>query len=102
MYTHWVFDSLVRIRQDMSIEPRLAKRWERIDDLTMRFHLRKGVKFHSGNPFTATDVKFTIERLFGIRVDDLLSVDGKVRSPMMVYRKVQVAGSGVLSDSENR
>jgi len=63
-YSHWVFDPLVRYAQDMSFEPRLAERWERIDDLTMRFYLRKGVKFHSGNPFTAKDVKFTFERFF--------------------------------------
>jgi peptide/nickel transport system substrate-binding protein len=25
----------------------------------MRFYLREGVKFHSGNPFTATDVKWS-------------------------------------------
>jgi peptide/nickel transport system substrate-binding protein len=62
-YSHWVFDPLVRYAQDMSIEPRLATRWERIDDLTMRFFLREGVKFHSGNPFTAKDVVFTLNRL---------------------------------------
>ncbi|MBW2440541.1 MAG: ABC transporter substrate-binding protein [Deltaproteobacteria bacterium] len=63
-YSHWVFDPLVRYAQDMSFEPRLAEKWERLDDLTMRFYLRKGVKFHSGNPFTAKDVKFTFERFF--------------------------------------
>jgi peptide/nickel transport system substrate-binding protein len=63
-YSHWVFDPLVRYAQDMSFEPRLAEKWERIDDLTMRFYLRKGVKFHSGNPFTAKDVKFTFERFY--------------------------------------
>ena len=62
-YSHWVFDPLVRYAQDMSIEPRLATRWERIDDVTMRFFLREGVIFHSGNPFTAKDVKFTLDRL---------------------------------------
>jgi peptide/nickel transport system substrate-binding protein len=62
-YSHWVFDPLVRWTQDMKFEPRLATKWERIDDLTMRFYLRKGVKFHSGNDFTAKDVKFTVERL---------------------------------------
>ncbi|BBO91112.1 hypothetical protein DSCOOX_42920 [Desulfosarcina ovata subsp. ovata] len=62
-YSHWVFDPLVRYAQDMSIEPRLATRWERIDDLTMRFYLRQGVKFHSGNAFTARDVVFTLDRL---------------------------------------
>lgn len=61
-FSHWVFDPLVRWSQEMTFEPRLAESWERIDDLTMRFKLRKGVKFHSGNPFTAKDVVFTIKR----------------------------------------
>jgi len=63
-FSHWVFDPLVRYAQNMHFEPRLAEKWERIDDLTMRFYLRKGVKFHSGNPFTAADVKFTFDRFF--------------------------------------
>ncbi|WP_319764865.1 ABC transporter substrate-binding protein [Maridesulfovibrio sp.] len=62
-YSHMVFDPLVRWAKDGSFEPRLAESWERVDDKTMRFHLRKGVKFHSGNPFTAEDVVWTINRL---------------------------------------
>jgi peptide/nickel transport system substrate-binding protein len=62
-YSHICFDPLVRWTKDMKFEPRLAAKWERIDDLTMRFYLREGVKFHSGNTFTAKDVKWTIERL---------------------------------------
>ncbi|WP_187170353.1 ABC transporter substrate-binding protein [Salidesulfovibrio onnuriiensis] len=62
-YSHLVFDPLVRWTQDMKFEPRLAEKWEQIDDVTMRFHLRKDVKFHSGNPFTAEDVVYTLERL---------------------------------------
>ena len=62
-YSHMVFDSLVRYDQDMNFVPRLAEKWERIDDLTMRFYLRQGVKFHSGNDFTAEDVVFTVNRL---------------------------------------
>ena len=62
-FSHMVFDSLVRYDQDMNFVPRLATKWERIDDLTMRFHLREGVKFHSGNEFTAEDVVFTLDRL---------------------------------------
>ncbi|MBT7893304.1 MAG: ABC transporter substrate-binding protein [Deltaproteobacteria bacterium] len=61
-FSHWVFDPLVRWSQEMTFEPRLATSWKRIDDLTMRFYLRKGVTFHSGNPFTAKDVVFTIKR----------------------------------------
>ena len=63
-FSHWAFDPLVRYAQDMTFEPRLAVKWERLDPLTMRFHLRKGVKFHSGNPFTAKDVKFTFDRFY--------------------------------------
>ncbi|MDD2604617.1 MAG: ABC transporter substrate-binding protein [Desulfobacterales bacterium] len=62
-FSHWVFDPLVRYAQDMSFEPRLAEKWEQIDPLTIRFHLVKGVKFHSGNPFTAKDVVFTVNRM---------------------------------------
>ena len=62
-YSHMVFDPLVRWTQDMEFEPRLAEKWERTSDLAMRFYLRKDVKFHSGNPFTARDVQFTFDRL---------------------------------------
>ncbi len=62
-YSHMVFDPLVRWAPDGSFEPRLAETWEVVDATTTRFHLRKGVKFHSGNDFTADDVVFTIERL---------------------------------------
>ncbi|EGU41142.1 ABC transporter substrate-binding protein [Vibrio splendidus] len=61
--SHMVFDPLVRFTQEMDFEGRLATSWERIDNETMRFNLRKGVKFHSGNAFTADDVVWTFERL---------------------------------------
>jgi peptide/nickel transport system substrate-binding protein len=62
-YSHMVFDPLIRWTKDMQLEPRLATKWERIDENTMRFYLRQGVKFHSGNTLTAKDVKWTVERL---------------------------------------
>ncbi|GAB1410622.1 ABC transporter substrate-binding protein [Desulfovibrionales bacterium] len=62
-YSHLVFDPLIRWTNDMKFEPRLATKWERMDPLTVRFHLRTDVKFHSGNPFTAADVAWTLERL---------------------------------------
>ena len=61
--SHWVFDPLVRWTQAGEFEPRLAEKWERVSDTAMRFYLRKGVKFHSGNEFTAEDVVWTIDRL---------------------------------------
>ncbi len=62
-YSHMVFDPLIRWTQDMKFEPRLATSWERLDPTTVRFHLRKGITFHSGNPFTAKDVVWTVDRL---------------------------------------
>ena len=62
-YSHMVFDPLVRWTKTMQIEPRLATKWERLDPLTVRFTLRKGVTFHSGNAFTAKDVAWTMDRL---------------------------------------
>lgn len=61
--SHMVFDPLVRWRRDYSFEPRLAERWERLNPTTMRFYLRRGVRFHSGRPFEAKDVVWTFERL---------------------------------------
>ena len=61
--SHWVFDPLVRWNKDHEIVPRLAHKWERLDELTIRFYLHKGVKFHSGNPFTAKDVEWSFARL---------------------------------------
>ncbi|MDP6559229.1 MAG: ABC transporter substrate-binding protein [Candidatus Binatia bacterium] len=42
-------------------QPDLAKSWERVDELTYLFHLRRGVTFHNGKPLTSADVKFTYE-----------------------------------------
>lgn len=61
--SHLLFDPLVRFRQDLTIEPRLATSWEKIDERTTRFHLREGVKFQSGRTLSAEDVVWTVNRL---------------------------------------
>jgi peptide/nickel transport system substrate-binding protein len=61
--SHLLFDPLIRFKQDLTLEPRLAKSFERIDDRTMRFHLREGVKFQSGRTLSAQDVVWTVNRL---------------------------------------
>jgi peptide/nickel transport system substrate-binding protein len=61
--SHLLFDPLVRFRKDMTLEPRLAMSWEKIDECTTRFHLRPGVKFHSGRTLSAADVVWTFNRL---------------------------------------
>jgi peptide/nickel transport system substrate-binding protein len=44
--------------------PDLAERWEAsADGLEYTFHLRRGVKWHDGQPFTAADVKASLDRV---------------------------------------
>ena len=58
-----IYDPLVRRNADLSFGPGLAESWELSDDTTWVFKLRKGVKFHNGEEFKASDVVFTLDRL---------------------------------------
>ena len=58
-----VYDRLVEIDEVTGeLVPGLAESWERLDENNIVFHLRKGVKFHNGDVFSANDVKYTLER----------------------------------------
>jgi len=57
-----VYECLVKYTEN-GLEPWLATSWESNENGTeWIFHLRKGVKFHTGNEMTAKDVKWSIER----------------------------------------
>jgi ABC-type transport system substrate-binding protein len=58
-----IYEALLRYSAKGQLEPGLAVRWENADPTTYVLHLRRNVKFHSGNPFTAEDVKFSLERI---------------------------------------
>lgn len=58
-----IFEGLVRMREDGTIEPALATVWQFSDDArTLTMDLRKNVSFHDGSPFTADDVLYTFKR----------------------------------------
>jgi len=58
-----IYEGLTLRGPDLKIEPGLAERWEMVEPTRWRFHLRKGVKFHNGNDFTADDVVFSARRV---------------------------------------
>lgn len=66
---------LVRVnRATFELEPWLAERWESSPDgRTHTFHLRSGVTWSDGTPFTAADVLFSIRAVFDPKVDSAIA-----------------------------
>jgi len=60
-----ICDGLVARDAEMRYVPQLAESWEVEGDTRWTFKLRPGITFHDGSPFTAHDVKFTIDRIIG-------------------------------------
>src|SRR3989440_9466257 len=58
-----VYEGLITRDKELKIAPALAESWETPEPTRWRFHLRKGVKFHNGDPFTADDVVFSADRV---------------------------------------
>ena len=65
-----IFDALLTRDEHLNVQPGVAERWDVPDPLTYVFHLRHGVTFHSGQPLTSRDVKWTFDSM----------LQGKVRS----------------------
>jgi peptide/nickel transport system substrate-binding protein len=78
-----LFEGLVRTNaKTMLPEPDLAQSWDYSDGgKTITFHLRRGVKWSDGAPFTARDVLFTLRAIYDPHVPNsivsALLVDGK-------------------------
>jgi peptide/nickel transport system substrate-binding protein len=78
-----VYERLTHRGKDLKLVPSLATSWEAKSPTVWRFHLRRGVTFHDGTPFTADDVVFSIARA------QLPSSNFKVFAmPLGVARKV--------------
>jgi peptide/nickel transport system substrate-binding protein len=75
-----VFDTLVEPDANLEMRPALATSWNTSpDQLAWTFHLRPGVTFHDGSPFTADDVVYSYRRIIDQKLahaDKLSSVTG--------------------------
>ena len=70
MTVHNAYDTLVTMAPGdyINLKPNLATSWEyRPDGKAIRFKLLKGAKFASGNPVTAEDIKWSIERVINLK-----------------------------------
>lgn len=70
-----MFDGLLAVKKDGSIEPLLAEKWENKNNTVWTFHLRPGITWSDGTAITAKDVVWSWQRL----------VDPKTASPYASY-----------------
>lgn len=81
-----------KIAQGVGLTPGLAEKWT-IDGSTAIFNLRENVKFYpSGNPLTAEDVKFSLERNLGATGGPELTSSG-IHTP----EQIEIIDSGTIA-----
>jgi peptide/nickel transport system substrate-binding protein len=98
-----IYEGFTTLDENGNVVPALALSWEDMaGTLTWRFHLRPGVKFHSGRPFTAKDVKYTYEQLLipankgGLNASFLDNVVGA--DAMKDGSAIELAGVKIVDD----
>jgi peptide/nickel transport system substrate-binding protein len=83
-----MFDCLTTRDSQNRLMPQLATSWHAVNPTTWRFNLRKGVKFHNGEPFNASVVKYSIERM----------LNPKTASPIVEFADAGVTGVNVIDE----
>jgi peptide/nickel transport system substrate-binding protein len=107
-----IHDALVRPLPNQKMAPSLAESWhESPDGLVYEFKLRRGLKFHNGDPVTSEDAKFSFERYKGagakelqarvesVETPDPLTVRFRLKAPwpdFMTFYGTTATGAGIV------
>jgi peptide/nickel transport system substrate-binding protein len=82
MVMYAIHDAMAKAMPGNATAPGLAESWQAsADGRVYDFTLRKGVKFHNGDPLTSEDVKFSFERYRGASAQALKDRVGAVETP---------------------
>ncbi|MFC0558894.1 nickel ABC transporter substrate-binding protein [Halalkalibacter alkalisediminis] len=73
-----IAETLVKIDEDLQIQPWLAESWEQNDEKTWTFNIQEGVTFHDGTPVDGEAVKASFERV--MNVNDAIVTNLKIES----------------------
>lgn len=79
-----IFDPLTDTDAHNKLVPGLAESWRNVDPTHWEFKLRRGVTFHEGQPFTATDAVFSLRRA-------VEWPQSRLRSEIPTIKKVEAA-----------
>jgi peptide/nickel transport system substrate-binding protein len=58
-----IFSELIQVDSNFNFKPNLAASWQQEDEKTWIFHLVDNAVFHNGEPFTANDIAYTVQRM---------------------------------------
>ncbi|WP_203075528.1 ABC transporter substrate-binding protein [Falsiroseomonas ponticola] len=90
-FASMVFDNLLETDAQARLVPMLAESWRSVAPDVWEFRLRRGVRFHNGNDFTAEDVAFTLER-----IPQVLNSPGSFRTYTQAIRGVEIVDSHTI------
>ncbi|MEM2810710.1 MAG: ABC transporter substrate-binding protein [Candidatus Korarchaeum sp.] len=87
--TNQLYDKLVdfELPDLINVKPEVAERWEYSPDgLVWTFYIRKGIKFASGNPLTADDVVYSLQRVIKLKQTAYSVIEPFLKSPEQIEK----------------